>query len=84
MRLELNAKLGDRGPLDEKFYPTLLGATNGKTGPGAEFDLTSTAGSSGSVAPGETTGPFMLRLKPVSRTELIGWMMTFVSAGVPQ
>lgn len=79
---ELNPSLGDRGPIDTKFYPTILGARNGKTGPGAEFDLTPLT-ADGFIEPGATTGSFMLRVKPVSRTDAIGFMMTFVSAGMP-
>ena len=82
LTLELNPSLGDRGPLDTKYYPTILGAANGKTGPGAEFDLTPLAGGA-AIEPGATTGSFMLRVKPTGRTDPIGFMMAFVSAGVP-
>jgi hypothetical protein len=82
LTFELNPSLGDRGPIDTKFYPTILGARNRKTGPGAEFDLTPLT-ADGVIEPGATTGSFMLRIKPVSRTDPIGFMMTFVSAAVP-
>ena len=79
-QLDVNPKLGDRGPQDVKNYPAILGARNGKTGPGAELDLTPLIGSSGMIAPGATTGQFMLRIKPRSPTSEIGWMMVFISA----
>jgi hypothetical protein len=82
LRLDLNDKLGDVGPEDKKNYPIILGAKNGKSGPGAEFDLTPIAGSGGVIQPGETTGQFILRLKPNNRRGEIGNLLTFVSAGV--
>ena len=83
LTLDLNPSLGDRGPIDTKYYPTLLGATNGKTGPGATFDLTPLAGSGGVIEPGATTGSFRLRLRPTGKTDPISLLMTFVSAGAP-
>ena len=73
---------GDRGKWDGRFYPTILGATNGKTWPGAEFDLTALIGTSAMLGPGTMTGAFMLRIKASAPTDpMIGRMMTFVSAG---
>ena len=82
VKFGVNATLGDRGPMDVRDYPVILGAKNGKTGPGAEFDLTPLIGSAGMIAPGATTGQFMLRIKPKSPTGGIGWMLTLVSAAV--
>ncbi len=82
LHVDLNNKLGEIGPEDEKYYPTILGAKNGKMGPGAEFDLTPVIGGTGVIAPGATTGSFMLQLKPQSLTEPIGNLMIFVTAGI--
>jgi hypothetical protein len=82
--LDVNPARGARGRVDSLFFPTILGAANGRTGPGASFDLTATLGSAGIVEPGATTGPFLLRIRKKSPdAPVIGRMMTLISAAVP-
>jgi hypothetical protein len=82
IRFDVNPNAGDRGRVDVANYPEILGANNGQTGPGAEFDLTSLIGSAGLIVPGATTGQFLLRIKPKTPTGGIGRLMTSVSAAV--
>jgi hypothetical protein len=66
-------------------YPSILGATNGKKGPGAEFDLTPLMGNAGVIEPGEATGALVLRVQPKDMTRPpLAMMCLIVSAGVPR
>ncbi len=72
LRLDVDPNAGDRGKFDVLHYPEIIGARNGKTRPGAEFDLTPLIGTSGVIPAGATTGQFMLRIKPQTPTGSIG------------
>jgi hypothetical protein len=72
IRFDVDANAGDRGKSDVRNYPEIIGARNGKTGPGAEFDLTPLIGTTGVIPAGATTGQFMLRIKPQTPTGSIG------------
>jgi hypothetical protein len=72
IRFGVDPNAGDRGKFDVLNYPEIIGARNGKTGPGAEFDLTSLIGTTGVIPAGATTGQFMLRIKPQTPTGSIG------------
>jgi len=72
IRFDVDANAGDRGKFDVRNYPEIIGARNGKTGPGAEFDLTPLIGTTGVIPAGAATGQFMLRIKPQTPTGSIG------------
>jgi hypothetical protein len=72
IRFDVDANAGDRGKSDVRNYPEIIGARNGKTGPGAEFDLTPLIGTTGVIPAGATTGQFMLRIKPQTPNGSIG------------
>jgi len=84
IRFDVNPNAGDRGKFDVLNYPEIIGARNGKTGPGAEFDLTALIGTTGVILPGATTGQFMLRIKPQTPTGSIGRLTATLIATTPR
>jgi hypothetical protein len=81
VRFDVNPNAGQRGASDVRDYPQIIGAANGKTGPGAEFDFTSLMGTTTMIPPGASTGQFVLRLKPKTFAGPIGRLTTFVTVG---
>jgi hypothetical protein len=84
IRFGVDPNAGDRGRFDVLNYPEIIGARNGNTGPGAEFDLTALIGTTGVIPPGATTGQFMLRIKPQTPTGSIGRLTATLIATTPR
>jgi hypothetical protein len=84
IRFDVDPNAGDRGKFDVLNYPEIIGARNGKTGPGAEFDLTPLIGTTGVIPPGATTGQFTLRIKPQTPTGSIGRLTATLIATTPR
>lgn len=83
VRFDVNPKLGDRGAVDVRFYPEILGADNGVAGAGAEFDLTALMGPDGTIEPGGSTATFTLRIRAAPTDPYISQLMTIVTGGMP-
>jgi hypothetical protein len=84
IRFDVDRNAGDRGKFDVLNYPEIIGARNGKTGPGAEFDLTPLIGTPGVIPAGATTGQFMLRIRPQTPTGPIGRLTATLIAATPR
>ena len=84
IRFDVDPTAGDRGKFDVLNYPQIIGARNGKTGPGAEFDLTPLIGTTGVIPAGATTAQFMLRIKPQTPTGPIGRLTATLIATTPR